>query len=263
MRLLPPLLVFALLLTAGEKKLTDEERLEMVRSLTAEYATAKIVLPRSRKPLEFPSSGAYDKAKWSEAGKTLGPAARAGDQVQVTRVRIEDDRIVFEINGGLKTKKKWYERIEAGGGMGGGVTTRPIGRTNGALATGTYIALIFPKNVPAVEASEIKKMLAPVLDFEKRSVTENYVESLPAPIQEAIKQKKAVEGMDRDQVLIAMGRPRDKIRETRDGDDYEDWIFGQPPGRITFVTFKGKTVVKVKETYAGLAGSTAPPLKPQ
>ena len=35
------------------------------------------------------------------------------------------------------------------------------------------------------------------------------------------------------------------------------------PGRITFVTFKGKTVVKVKETYAALGGSTAPPLPPQ
>ncbi|MEO8661122.1 MAG: hypothetical protein ABI693_21815 [Bryobacteraceae bacterium] len=263
MRVIPLLLAVTLLLAGGEKKLTDEERLEMVRNLTAEFATAKVMLPRSHKPLEFPSTGAYDKAQWMEAAKELGPAARVGDQVQVTKINIEDDRIVFEINGGLKTKKKWYEHVEVGGGGGGGGGTRPIGRTDGALATGTYIALTFPKGVPAIEAAAIKKMLAPVLDFDKHSATENYVDNLPEPIREAIKNKKVIEGMDREQVLLAAGRPRDKLRETRDGVDFEDWIFGLPPGRITFVTFKGKSVVTVKETYAGLGGSTAPPLKPQ
>lgn len=264
MRLIPVLLASALLLPAGEKKLTDEERLELVRNLTAEFATAKVTLPRSHKPLEFESTGKWDKAQWAEAGRAQGPAARVGDQVQVTKVNIEDDKIIFEINGGLKTKKKWYERIEAGGGMGGGGRTVPIAGTNGTMATGTYIALLFPtKYVPAVPAADLKKMLAPILDFDKRSATENYVETLPEPLKEAIKQKKAVEGMDREQVMLALGHPRDKIRETKDGVDFEDWIFGQAPGRITFVTFKGKTVVKVKETYAALGGSTAPALRPQ
>lgn len=262
MRLIPVILASSLLLPAGEKKLTDDERLELVRNLTAEYATAKVTLPRSHKPLEFESTGTYNKDKWQEAGRTLGPAARVGDQVQVTRVSIEDSRIVFEINGGLRTKQKWYQRIEVGGGMGGPTSTRPIS-TNGTMATGTYIALLFPKYVPAIPAADIKKMLAPILDFDKRSATESYVDNLPEPVKEAIKSKKAVEGMDRDQVMLALGHPRDKIRETKDGIDYEDWIFGQAPGRITFVTFKGKTVVKVKETYAALGGSTAPPLPPQ
>ena len=30
-----------------------------------------------------------------------------------------------------------------------------------------------------VKATEIKKMLAPILDFEKHSATEHYVETLP------------------------------------------------------------------------------------
>jgi hypothetical protein len=63
--------------------------------------------------------------------------------------------------------------------------------------------------------------------------------------------------MDRDQVLMALGRPTHKSRETKDGIDYEDWIYGTPPGRVTFVTFSGPKVVKVKETYAGLGGSVA------
>jgi len=69
--------------------------------------------------------------------------------------------------------------------------------------------------------------------------------------------------MDREQVLLALGRPRNKVRETLDGVETEDWIYGQPPGKITFVTFAGSKVVKVKETYAGLGGSVAEPLPPR
>ena len=63
--------------------------------------------------------------------------------------------------------------------------------------------------------------------------------------------------MNRDQVLLAVGKPLRKSRETKAGADYEDWIYGEPPGRVTFVTFTGDKVVKVKETYAGLGGSIA------
>ena len=39
----------------------------------------------------------------------------------------------------------------------------------------------------------------------------------------------------------------------------EDWVYGTPPGRITFVTFNGDKVIKVKESYAGLGGQVADP----
>ena len=104
-------------------------------------------------------------------------------------------------------------------------------------------------------------MLAPILDFEKHSATEQYVETLPSPSRRRLREKRAIVGMDRDQVIMAMGRP---VRKSRDEgrDDYEDWIYGQPPGSITFVTFQGSKVVKVKDAYAGLGGSTAPELPP-
>ncbi len=235
-------------------KLTEEDRIEIIRGLTAEYATAKVALPRSKKPLRFESSGTYDKAVWADAGKELGPAARVGDLIQVTKVTIENERIVLEINNGVKGRKKWYERVEVG--MGG--STRPIGvDQNSSAPSGTYIALTFEGGVPIVKATEIKKMLASVLDFEKHSATEQYVETLPEPVKQAIAAKRAIEGMDRDQVLLAMGRPIRKTRETKDGLDLEDWIYGEAPGRITFVTFGGAKVIKVKESYAGLGGSTA------
>lgn len=245
---------------AEGRKLTPEDRLEIIRGLASEYATVKTALPRSKKPLAFSSKGTWDKAKWAEAGRETGPAARVGDIVQITKVDINGDNIELEINGGLRTGPKWHERIQVGAGNSG--RTAPIGQRS-AGTTGTLIALEFDGPVPALEVKEFKKMLAPILDFEKRSATENYLDSLPAPMQAAIKEKRALEGMDKEQVMMALGRARHKQRESKDGVEFEDWIYGEPPGKITFVTFSNGKVVKVKDAYAGLGGSTAEPLAPK
>jgi hypothetical protein len=246
-------------LSADKRKLTPEDRIEIIRGLTAEYATAKVAIPRSKKPLPFDATkGTWDRAKWSEAGRETGPSAKAGDMVQVTKVEVHGDSIEIELNGGYRTGPKWHERIQ----MGAGNRTAPISQASPGT-TGTLLSINFEGGVPPMEVKEYKKLLAPILDFEKRSATENYLESLPPPIQAAIKEKRALEGMDREQVLMALGKPRHKQRETKDGVELEDWIYGQPPGKITFVTFGGSKVTKVKEAYAGLGGSTAEVLKPQ
>jgi hypothetical protein len=241
-------------LPAGSK-LTNDERIELVRGLTAEYATVKALLPRSRKPLEFEAKGGYDKAAWAEIAKESGPAARTGDLVQVTKIDIEDDKIVLQINGGFKGGRKWYQGVQIG--MGG--NTAPVSNnTNDTNAPGgTAIAVVFHKPLEPIKASAIKKLLAPVLDFERRSVTEIYSETLPPETQKAIKEKRVLVGMDRDQVVMAVGRPQHKSRETKDGLEVEDWVFGTPPGKITFVTFNGDKVIKVKDAFAGLGSQVA------
>ena len=245
---------------ATDQKITEEDRIELLRGLGSEYATVKVYLPRSKKPLPFESSGTWDKEKWQEIGKELGPAARVGDLVQVTRVAIEGDKIILEINGGMRGKGHWYDHVQVG--MGGPNQQVPVGQNSNAPG-GTSIALLFNKPLPSLRAADVKKMLTPVLDFEKQTATENYVDKLPEPIQKAIKQNKAIEGMDRDQVLLAMGKPRHKERTSKDGLDSEDWIYGDPPGKITFVTFTNSKVVKVREAYADIGGSTANPLPPR
>jgi hypothetical protein len=103
----------------------------------------------------------------------------------------------------------------------------------------------------------VKKMLAPIFDFEKRSATQLYAETLPPEVQKAIAEKRVMEGMDRDQVMLALGHPKHKSRETKDALEVEDWVYGSPPGKITFVTFNGNKVIKVKEAYAGLGAEAA------
>ncbi len=240
------------------RKLTDEDKIELIRGLSAEYATVKAYLPRAKKALKILSNGTWDKSEWRDIGDEYGPVVRVGDLVQITKVDIDSDRIVLQINGGLNTRGKWYERIE--GGVGGATT--PMTRDQSRSA-GTTIAVVFPGKLQPIKAAEIKKILAPLLDFEKRSASENYFDTLPPEIQAAIKAKRAEIGMTRDQVKMAIGNPRDRIRQQNDGLETEDWIYGYPPGKITFVTFANGKVNKVKDSYAGLGGSTAPQPKSQ
>ncbi len=254
-------LMLAPIAAARQYRYSVEERIALMRDLMAEYATAKVTLPRSKKPLPFyPETGKSDLEVWSDAHAEYGPAAQMGDLVQITKIKFESKKLILQINGGFKGGRKWWQRIQVGGGVGGTMT--PIGGATAVRAqpVGTSIALIFPEGVPELDAQQIKEMLKPLLDFEKRTATEQYIESLPEPVQAAIKEQRAIEGMDRDAVLIAMGKPTRKVREKKDGVEYEDWIYGTPPGKVTFVTFRGNKVVRVREAYGGLGGSTAPEL---
>jgi len=209
------------------------------------------LLPRSKQALPFESTGSYDKKTWQAASREYGPAGRVGDLVQVSKVSIEADKLVLQINGGFNGGRKWYSGAQIGGGIGGGAMN-PISRGDSSAPGGTTIAILFHKPLEPMKAAEVKKMLAPVLDFEKRTATALYSEVLPPEVKTAIHDKKVIEGMDRDEVLLALGRPAHKSREVKDGLELEDWVFGQPPGKITFVTFNGGKVIKVKEAYAGL-----------
>ncbi len=240
-------------LSADQKKLTDDQRMEILRGLDAEYATVKVPLPRSKKPLDIGTDGTYDQQEWTAAGKQYGAAGRVGDLVQITHVTIESDSIIMEINGGLRAKGAWKDHVSVGVGM-------PMPINGGQQATspgGTTIALRFGEPIGELSSADVKKMLSPILDFNQRTVTEQYSATLSPEVKTAIENKKAIVGMTRDQVVMALGHADHKDRETKDGTEYEDWIYGVPPGRVTFVTFVGNKVVKVKETYAGLGGSIA------
>ena len=105
------------------KKLSQDQRVELLRGLSSEYATAKIILPNSRKALPFEENGTWDKKKWEDAVRKDGPAARVGDMVQVTKVDVDDDAITLQLNNGLKKKGSWRDKVQIGMG---GMTPRPI-----------------------------------------------------------------------------------------------------------------------------------------
>ena len=69
--------------------------------------------------------------------------------------------------------------------MGG--STQPVSRDGQNPGVGTTIALVFEDGVPGKPAADFKKMLAPILDFEKRTATQQIEESLPPEIAAAVK----------------------------------------------------------------------------
>lgn len=260
MRAIAVIAVFGLLapLAGAADKLTEKERIELLRGLSSEYANAKVLLPRSKKSLEFDAqAGTFDKKAWLEIAKESGPAARTGDLVQVTKIDIAEDHIVLQINGGFNGGRKWYQGVQVSGGPG--VTPVPIANSDTNAPGGTSIVVLFHKSLAGTNSADIKKLLAPVLDFDRHSATQLFTETLPPETQAAIKEKRAVVGMDKEQVRLALGQPTRHERDPHpDGDDTEEWIYGMPPGKITFVTFTNEKVTKVKVDYAGLGTDVGP-----
>lgn len=243
----------ALGLQADTKKLAEDQRRELVRGLTAEWATAKVVLPMSpKKSLPFDSLGTWDQEAWRDANYKNGPAARPGDMVQITKIDVDDDKIKIEINDGSK-KGSFWDHVQVSGVPTQAQSQRS--KTNAMM--GTSIEIKFPDSIGDIDSAAVKKILAGVLDFDKHTAIETYLESLPAPIKEAIKAQKVIVGMDREQVLLAVGAPVNKVRETKDDVDYEDYIYGKPPGIMRFVKFAGAKVSKIDEYYVGIGASAA------
>src|SRR5206468_3466269 len=99
---------------------------------------------------EVNSDGTYDKKAWSEIAKESGPAARTGDLVQVTKITIESDRILLDINGGYKGGRKWYQGVQVGVNNQAPV---PISQNDSNAPGGTSIALMFHKPIEPIKAS--------------------------------------------------------------------------------------------------------------
>ncbi len=239
-------LALAVLLASGtlgaREEMKRSTRFEIIRSLSSEVAVAKVLFPRGKHGISLNDKGQVDQAKANAELKANGAAIRAGMPIEITRLTFKNDRIVFEINGGGRKGKKWYQRIE----VGMGTQTRPVVQDAPVLAYGSWVSLVFPKQVPELTPQQVKQLLGTVLDFERHSPTVLYSPTVPPRIKEAIKKHEVVVGMDHDAVLSAKGPPDRKVREVREGVEKEEWIYGFPP-HVLFVTFDGDTVVSVRQ----------------
>lgn len=230
------------------EKLTELGRQEILRTFQAEAPFARSYFPMGKVGLKIDPAGDVTpgRAELSQMIAQFGPAAKPGDRVKITNVYFKGSSIIFEINGGPVKRKKWYERVQVGAG-GGAVT--PGGGDPDVVesnARGSYIALNFKDYIPQLQMDQIRQMLKPVLDFNSLSAAEAYAKAMPPIVQQAIKEHRALVGMDRDMVTAAMGRPPKKYRD-HDGDiDYEEWIYGEPPQEVDFVRFVGDRVIRVE-----------------
>jgi hypothetical protein len=114
---------------------------------------------------------------------------------------------------------------------------------------GSTIYLEFTKAIPDLTPDELKKILSPFLDFAKqRSASVQWVDTLPPEMKKAIQDRRPTVGMDREEVVAAIGKPEHKVRERdSDGNDIEDWIYGQPPSKTVFIRFMGDRVTSIRQ----------------
>ena len=241
---------FALLsLSAADDKpqnsrLTKPEKFEVIRKLNAEIVYIRVPFPMGEKGLKLHNGQISPSGQELQmALASFGPACKPGERALITNVVFKEKSIRFEVNGGPRKKKKWYERITIGGS--GGQT--PVGPTDqDANPRGSYVDLIFDHPVPELTVDELKSMLRPVFDFNAKSVIEAYLETVPPKVKDAIQKHEVLVGMNRDMVTYAKGKPPRKIREREGETEYEEWIYGEPPQDVSFVRLIGDEVTRVE-----------------
>jgi len=232
--------------------LSEQSKLQLLRYVDGEYAKMLTPLPGGKAGMHFKAGAPVDQDSVRKALMVGGAALNVGDSIQITKVEFHDRDIQFDINYGPKGKTSWRDKVQISGGLGLPVNTSTT--TTGQDApvvpqkTGATIFLDFDRSVPDMTGDQLKAYLSRVLDFSKRSAAVQYVDSLPPKMREAIAAKRAEVGMDHEEVTAALGRPERKVRERdADGNDTEDWIYGKPPAKTTFVSFQGDKVVRVAE----------------
>jgi hypothetical protein len=232
--------------TTKSGQLQMQSRLAIIRYVDGEFAKAVKPLPGGKKGFRFEAGKPLDEKSLNAALHSQGAAANPGDTVQITALDFHEKEIVILINGGGKKHFHALEHIQIGMG---GQSSAPPQDLHPQEGTGTTLILDYGRPLPDMSPDDLKQQLSGFLDFSKHSSAVNWVETLPPQFQKAIKDGEALVGMDREMVIAALGRPDRKVRERdpQSGAETEDWIYGNPPLKTTFVTFVGDKVIRVKE----------------
>ncbi len=238
-----------------KSKLQDQSRLDLIRFVSGEFAKATKPLPAGKEGFLLYVGKPLSTELLDRAVATHGAAVNSGDNVQITKLEFHEHTIVVDVNGGGRGKKNWKDHIQigmAGSGpqMGTNQTKTDENAPPGVQpGMGSTLYLEFTKAVPDLTPDELKQILAPFLDFSRqRSASVHWTDTLPPEMKKAIQDRRAAVGMDREEVIAAIGKPEHKVRERDpEGNEIEDWIYGQPPSKTIFVRFQGDRVTSVRQ----------------
>jgi hypothetical protein len=224
---------------------------DILRTLVAEQGFAMRPFPRGKKGLTLAANG-----KLSPAGETYvtliteqGLSVKPGDRVVLSNIRIDKEKLVFDINGGPEHKHDFLRHIQVG--MGGPNMSNPVVQDDNQEPTGSRITLSFDKFVPEVTPAQIKALLAPLISFDMKTPVQAYTDTLPPALKKAILNHQVMVGMSTDMVLFAMGQPESKSREVEGQMPFEEWIYGHPPQDVQFVRVNGNRVIRVEVAKLG------------
>ncbi len=235
---------------ADAPRMSRQTRLEIIRDFEMQILYARSTFPMGAKGLKLKNGVTSPNGpELQQAIALWGPAIKPGDPAHISYVRIKDDHIHFDLNGGPVHRKKWYEHVQISGANGAPVQTGS--NESQPNPHGTYLDVYFEKYVPEMTARQLRDLLYPVLDFNARNKEEAYLDTVPPKVKAAIQAHHVLVGMNTEMVLHAKGKAPKKVRE-RDGDtDYEEWIYGEPPQDVDFVRIVSDEVVRVETMKVG------------
>ena len=258
----------------SKSELDVKTRLELIRVLQSEQGFAMRPFPGGHKGLTLVANGNLDPAgeEYLDMVTENGLAAKPGDRLVLSDIKIEKSRIVIELNGGPDPKHRFLRHVQLGTGpdvMG------PVVRDDGQKPVGSRLSLTFKDHVPELTGAEVKALLSPLISFDVKTPIQAYTDTLPTKLKDAILNHQVLVGMSTDMVMFAKGQPDGKSREMEGQMPFVEWMYGKPPKDVEFVRINGNRVIRVeiakigaepvifiKDEVAGLMRTDGTPLDP-
>jgi len=235
---------------ADAPHMSKQTRFEIIRDFETQLVYSRAQFPMGTKGLKLKDGVTTPSGQELQQLIVLwGPSIKPGDPAHISFVRIKDNYIHFDLNGGAIRRKKWYQHIEVAGANGASVPLS--GNQSTDNPHGSYLDVYFDKYVPEMSPAQLRALLYPVLDFNARNKEEAYLDTVPPKVKEAIKAHRVLVGMNTEMVVHAKGKAPKKVREKDGETEYEEWIYGEPPADVDFVRIVGDEVVRIETMRIG------------
>ena len=237
-----------------KSELDAKTRLLLIREMESEQGFAMRPFPRGHKGLTLQANGKLEPAGESYLNMVVseGLSAKPGARLVITNLKIERDRIIFDLNDGPDAKHRFLRHVQIGMGpdMGDPDIDPTLADPNGDPA-GARLTLMFHDHIPELTSQQVKALLAPLISFDVKTPVQAFTDTLPPELKKAILDHQVLVGMSTDMVLFAKGRPETKSREMDGQMPFEVWIYGTPPQEVDFVRINGNRVIRVEIAKVG------------
>jgi hypothetical protein len=235
-------------------ELDAKTRLMLIREMQSEQGFAMRPFPRGHKGLTLEANGKLTPAGEPYLNMVVneGLSTKPGGRLVITNIRIDRDRIVFDLNDGPDAKHRFLRHVQIGMGpeMGDPDIDPTLANQEGD-PTGSRLTLVFHDHVPELTGQQVKALLAPLISFDVKTPIQAFTDTLPPELKKAILDHHVLVGMSTDMVLYAKGRPNTKSREMDGQMPFEEWIYGTPPEEVDFVRINGNRVIRLEVAKDG------------